>query len=81
MASRDRLALIESLQEGETTLKAAATTEAARFARVEELVLATAERGSRQTPSICRKAEVAPWLQLRHATPAQIDRLDAELNG
>lgn len=79
MPIRDRLALQESLRAGDTTLREAAREPGARFARVEEFVLADARRGSRQTPAICRKAGVAGWLEIGNATEEQLDRLEAVL--
>lgn len=69
----------ERLASGDQTLRRAAKQKGARYVKVEDFVRATAERGNRQTPAICRRAGVAPWLEFRHVTEYQLDRLCAEL--
>jgi hypothetical protein len=79
MPIRDRLELQESLQAGKTTFRKASREPGARHARIGEFVLADERRGRRQAPAICRRAGVADWLEIGHATDEQLDRVEDEL--
>lgn len=71
----------ERLSTGDQTFDRAARQQGARLATVEDFVRASSERGARQTPAICRRAGVAPWLEFRYVTEYQLARLVAVLAG